>query len=454
MEVVGRACIRPRRSLDLLSHREVANLMASKESVLELFRQCALAVLNCGSVHDNGAQIFEDYPDFRVEVISQSRGLRLDVYNAPASAFVDGKMITGIQEHLFSVLRDIVYTHHKIDSDSNFEFSSTDGTTDGIFRILRNAEVVRPNLAPNTVVCWGGHSINTTEYDYTKEVGYELGLRKVDIITGCGIGAMKGPMKGAAVGHAKQRYGRGRYIGVTEPGIVASEPPNPIVNELIILPDIEKRLEAFVRLAHVIVVFPGGAGTVEEVLYILSLKMAASNKGVPLPIIFSAPSNSEAYFEHLDRYIRATLGDEATQHYEIINADPQAVAKHVKRGLEKVHNYRRKKSESYCFNWELEIDQSLQKPFDPSHENMAALRLDTDSDKAHLAAELRKAFSGIVAGNVKPYGIAQVAKHGPYQIRGNADLLEATDKLLLSFIEQGRMKLGVEAYSPCYEISR
>ncbi len=59
---------------------------------------------------------------------------------------------------------------------------------------------------------------------------------------------MKGPMKGAAIGHAKQQIVRRRYIGITEPGIIAAEAPNPIVNALVILPDIEKRLEAFVRV--------------------------------------------------------------------------------------------------------------------------------------------------------------------------------------------------------------
>lgn len=51
-------------------------------------------------------------------------------------------------------------------------------------------------------------------------------------------------MKGAAVGHAQQRYKDSRFIGMTEPSIIAAEPPNPLVNELIIMPDIEKRLEA------------------------------------------------------------------------------------------------------------------------------------------------------------------------------------------------------------------
>ena len=109
---------------------------------------------------------------------------------------------------------------------------------------------------PNLVVCWGGHSISRKEYEYTKLVGHEMGLRGLDICTGCGPGAMKGPMKGANIGHAKQRIKDGQYLGITEPGIIAAESPNPIVNDLVILPDIEKRLEAFVRTGHGIVVFP------------------------------------------------------------------------------------------------------------------------------------------------------------------------------------------------------
>ena len=32
---------------------------------------------------------------------------------------------------------------------------------------------------------------------------------------------MKGPMKGATIGHSKQRITDGRYLGITEPGIIA-----------------------------------------------------------------------------------------------------------------------------------------------------------------------------------------------------------------------------------------
>jgi hypothetical protein len=99
---------------------------------------------------------------------------------------------------------------------------------------------------------------------------------------------MKGPMKGATIGHAKQRC-TGRYLGITEPGIIAAESPNPIVNELVIMPDIEKRLEAFVRTGHGIVVFPGGAGTAEEILYILGILLHPDNAEIPFPLIFTGP---------------------------------------------------------------------------------------------------------------------------------------------------------------------
>ena len=174
------------------------------------------------------------------------------------------------------------------------------------------------------VVCWGGHSISRTEYDYSKQVGYELGLRALDICTGCGPGAMKGPMKGpmkgATIGHAKQRIANGRYLGISEPGIIAAESPNPIVNNLVILPDIEKRLEAFVRTGHAIIVFPGGAGTAEEILYILGILLHPHNQAMPFPLIFTGPAESAAYFAQIDAFIGVTLGPAAQKCYRVVDA--------------------------------------------------------------------------------------------------------------------------------------
>ncbi|MGS0729296.1 pyrimidine/purine nucleosidase domain-containing protein, partial [Shewanella sp. 0m-11] len=237
----------------------------------------------------------------------RERGIKIELINPPEEAFVDGEIIAGIQEHLFSVLRDIVYINDKYENLKHINLTNANHITNVVFDILRNARSM-PMLDPNVVVCWGGHSINPIEFQYTREVGYELGLRKLDICTGCGPGAMEGPMKGAAIGHAKQRINHARYIGLTEPSIIAAEPPNQIVNELVILPDIEKRLEAFVRLGHGIIIFPGGAGTAEELLYLLGILLNKDNQDIPFPLVLTGPKESEEYFLRIDEFIGATLG--------------------------------------------------------------------------------------------------------------------------------------------------
>lgn len=445
--------VSPDGRLEVLSKSEVAKLLDTSQSGLyQLFRRCSLAVLNCGSGLDDGKELLERYRSFEISIIQRERGIKLDVKGAPASAFVDGVMIKGIQEHLFTVLRDILFIHGEIEESPKFDLSTSQGISDAVFHILRNANLLRPQVNPNLVVCWGGHSISGAEYDYTKQVGYQLGLRGLDICTGCGPGAMKGPMKGAAIGHAKQRFSEGRYLGITEPGIIAAEAPNPIVNDLVILPDIEKRLEAFVRLGHAIVVFPGGAGTAEEILYLLGILLHPDNAEMPFPVIFTGPAGSIDYFKQIDQFIGDTLGSKAQQHYQIIVNDPVKVAQEVQAGIKKVREFRKTKGDAYYFNWLLKIDDEFQHPFEPTHDNMRNLALHKDQPTHLLAANLRRAFSGVVAGNVKDQGIRMIEKYGHFEIQGDSTIMKSMDALLSSFVAQSRMKLPGKAYQPCYRI--
>ena len=447
------ATISPTDNLNILSSLETDALVAKRGTALyETFRRCALAVLNCGSLEDDTKKVLDNFSDFEINVIQQSRGIKLELINAPADAFVDGIIINGIKEHLFATLRDIVYVDSILKQHNHINWNTQQGTTESVFHLLRHANVLRAGEHPNLVVCWGGHSISRKEYDYTKEVGYQLGLRGLNIITGCGPGAMKGPMKGATISHAKQQYNEGRYLGLTEPSIVASEPPNPIVNELVILPDIEKRLEAFVRVGHGIIVFPGGAGTAEEILYLLGVLLHPKNQDIPFPLVFTAPASSREYFKRIDQFIHNTLGETAQKKYQIIIDDPQEVARLMKQNISAVRDYRREHKDAYYFNWLLEIPREFQKPFEPTHENMAKLALNSNISTFALAANLRRAFSGIVAGNVKESGLQAIAKHGPYKIKGDSAIMECLDELLRSFVQQGRMKLGNNHYTPCYQV--
>ena len=447
------ARVSPEGSLEILSSKEVNQLKDDGEGGLyHLFRQCALAVLNSGTISDDSKAIMETHQDFDLALLQQPRGIKIELHNAPPSAFVDGTMIRGIREHLFSVLRDIVYANSILATAGWYNPERSEDITNLVFQVLRNAEILRPEHEPNIVVCWGGHSISRDEYDYTKDCGHELGLRGLDICTGCGPGAMKGPMKGATIAHAKQRIDGGRYVGITEPGIIAAEAPNPIVNELVIMPDIEKRLEGFLRAGHGIVVFPGGAGTAEEILYLLGVLLDPRNADLPFPLIFSGSKENADYFEMIDQFIRNTLGEQAANRYRIIIDDPSEVARAMNEGMQTVRDYRRENRDAYYFNWMLTVDPIFQEPFEPTHESMRALNLSRDQEPHRLAANLRCAFSGIVAGNVKADGIQQVEEHGPFQIEGDPEFLEPLETLLNAFVEQNRMKLPGQAYKPCYEI--
>ena len=442
--------------MDMLSQLEVDMLKRTASSDLyQLFRNCSLAVLNSGSLTDNSKELLSRFENFEINVLRRERGVKLELINPPEDAFVDGRIIRSLQANLFAVLRDILFVYGQIHNTvrfPNLDLESSVHITNLVFSILRNARALHVGEAPNMIVCWGGHSINENEYLYARRVGTQLGLRELNICTGCGPGAMEAPMKGAAVGHAQQRYKDSRFIGMTEPSIIAAEPPNPLVNELIIMPDIEKRLEAFVRIAHGIIIFPGGVGTAEELLYLLGILMHPDNKAQVLPLILTGPKESADYFRAIDDFVKATLGEPATSLYRIIVGDAPEVARVMKEAMPKIREYRKSVGDAYSFNWSLRIEPEFQLPFEPDHASMASLDLHRNQPPQLLAANLRRAFSGIVAGNVKEGGIRAIEKKGPFKLHGDKELMHLMDRLLESFVKQQRMKLPGSQYVPCYEI--
>lgn len=67
-----------------------------------------------------------------MNIISRERGVKLELFNAPASCVVDGEIIRGLQEHLFSVLRDILYVS-KLEAEIGLNLSSPAHITNLVF---------------------------------------------------------------------------------------------------------------------------------------------------------------------------------------------------------------------------------------------------------------------------------------------------------------------------------
>ena len=79
----------------------------------------------------------------------------------------------------------------------------------------------------------------------------------------------------------------------------------------------------------------------------------------------------------------------------------------------------------------------LQQPFEVTHESMRALELQRAQPAHLLAANLRRAFSGIVTGNVKEYGVAAIERDGPYELAGDPDIMRLLDELLTASSRSG-----------------
>src|ERR1051325_3722553 len=128
------ALIAPEGSLEILSRVEANRLRDAGEGGLyEVWRQCSLAVLNSGASDDDVRKILSRHESFRIAVVQYEGGVAIELKNAPDIAFVGNQMIRGIREHLFAVLRDLLYAHEDILSNPRFDRSSSNGITDAVF---------------------------------------------------------------------------------------------------------------------------------------------------------------------------------------------------------------------------------------------------------------------------------------------------------------------------------
>ncbi len=335
----------------------------------------------------------------------------------------------GSRRQIACLLRDLV-----------FQPNLAEGATqlDHIKAMVSRAGLLDSDPEVRRVFVWGGHgrprgvSEPAQWYEHAKALGYELALRdpKIEFITGCGPEIMKAPFKGALNAYRKQDVHGRHCIGLSEPGILSKEAPNEVIDILLTLPNIEMRMVAFIMLSMRGIVCAGGAGTVEEVLQMLSIKTHPNNQEVIYPFDLVEPKTS-GYMERLDGFLATCLGPNVRSHFSIKKDSPLCIAEDISR----------EESRRPAVQWreDLFVPSEAVRPFEVSFDTMEALQLSRDREPYELLCDLRKFFSGIVHLTVKNPGLRESWGDDLPKITGDEAILNEVDSLVLWLAEHGRI---------------
>ena len=138
-----------------------------------------------------------------------------------------------------------------------------------------------------TVFCASSAQVDKAYHD----AAYLLGslLAKQGIACVCGAGNA-GLMKAVADGSL---HNGGKVIGVIPEFMVDNGWCHSELTETIITPDMHERKETMSRLADAVIALPGGCGTLEELLEIITWKQLGLYKGVIIIL------NINGYYTHL-----------------------------------------------------------------------------------------------------------------------------------------------------------
>ena len=197
-------------------------------------------------------------------------------------------MILVLKEHLFAVLRASCTRRTRSSR------ASTSTTRRALPRHLCICARPRRSSTRAGPTSWSAGAATSTpargRTNRTKQVGYELGLRELSVCTGCGPGR-EGADEGCDHRPFQQRI-RMVDIGTHRAGIIAAEPPNPIVPAGDHAGHREAPRGVRPALPSASSCSPGGAGMAEEIPPPPWIPPIPASATKPLPLVFTGPRES------------------------------------------------------------------------------------------------------------------------------------------------------------------
>lgn len=124
-----------------------------------------------------------------------------------------------------------------------------------------------------TVYCASSVNINKIYFDAAKNLGLEIARRGVRLITGAGSMGLMGAINDAAISAG------GETVGVIPRFMVERGWNHHGLAQLIITDGMHSRKEKMAKLSDGVIALPGGIGTLEELLEIITWRQLGLYKG-------------------------------------------------------------------------------------------------------------------------------------------------------------------------------
>ncbi len=170
-------------------------------------------------------------------------------------------------------------------------------------------------------------SASIEDPDYIAD-GYEIGRQLADAGYGCISGAGKTGIMGAVVRGVVDAEGWAG--GSNVPHIIDLEGLPEGLSGFWLRPDIYTRMEIMIERSDAFIIFPGGAGTVQEILALLLLKEAGDPlmEGKPILVYDRLDRSGQRFWTPLNELLSETCGQDA---YQVVG-DLEDILPAIKRG--------------------------------------------------------------------------------------------------------------------------
>lgn len=389
---------------------------------------------------DDKEGLKKKFSDMSLDVIKEdNNGLTLVCENIPRDALssIDGKY--GISERQKS---QIIHAARDLYIPAN---GKIEDEMQSVKAMLLRAGIISENPEENIrtkeqggrTFVQGGHKVARPEYSYAKKVAYEDALtNKTEYITGCGPDIMKAPFKGAQIAYGHRDIHEHKdYIGFTEPKIVAAEPPNGLVNKLVVFRNIAERMMGFIAAANRGRVHEGGVGTLQEVLTFLSVITDEKNRDNEY-ILDLLGSGGGEYMKRLKKYFETIFKEQLNGHLKFhFGTSPRDFAQYV---------WDTNPEEMKVWNEDIYFPEEVRKPSKVNFDEMEKIDLSSNQPISKLLKNLEKLFNAHVEMTIiNPKVVKSWGKDRPL-IKGDPKILKATQDLIDSFYQEKRIPRVVE----------